>query len=158
MTRIRAIRDLLGRPWFLGSADPATGLDCLTCAALVYKLIGEARGEAERWRFPLPGTWRELLEYHRLWSPAEPGFGSVVVIRGGHVGVEIEDGDVIHCGPRVGVVITPARRLQPFVTGRFVPATEPAKPDPVLRAAGFLFDYLPDASSPWAAAAEALRG
>ena len=125
-----AVRALVGTPYAFGSIDPAVGLDCMTCAALVYRLIGKAVADTEGWVFPLPVKYgpdgrielAHLVEYYRHWEPASRELGALVLLGDAHVGVQIDAapwGDVIHCRPRTGVVISRHGRLRHQVTGYY---------------------------------------
>jgi cell wall-associated NlpC family hydrolase len=134
--RISAIHALVGIPWVKGGTDPAIGFDCVTCAAEVYRLIGEAIGDPDGWRFPLPERWtddtiplRALLEWHRFWEPCTKQFGAGVVLIDGHFGILIDSGWVIHARRRSGVVLQRATRLLPAITGYF--RLRPGGPGPV---------------------------
>ncbi len=136
----------MGTPYKARSIDPSVGLDCITCAAMVYKLIGEHLGEPESWIFPMPATYRtdgsmplaELLDYWQLWIRAEPGMGRGVLMSDGHFGVQVDDQWVIHARESTGVVLTRRRILADRITGYYrlrrtgdPPPTEP--PQDILR-------------------------
>lgn len=134
---IESIRQLVGTPYVARSIDPAIGLDCITCAALVYRLIGKALGEPEAWIFPMPATYRsdgsiplvDLLDYWREWIPAEPGMGRGVLMSDGHFGVQVDSDWVIHARDTTGVVLTRRRRLGPLITG-YYRLRRPGDPEP----------------------------
>lgn len=124
---IDSIRQLVGTPYMDHSSDPAVGLDCVTCAALVYRLIGEAIGEPESWIFPMPATYAtdgsiplaDLLNYWQLWIADTPGLGRGVLLTDGHFGVQVDDQWIIHARDTTGVVLSRRRTLAPLITGYF---------------------------------------
>lgn len=128
---IPAIDQLVGTPWVYPAAwprlDREAGMDCVTCCAEVYRLIGVGLGDPDAWRFPLPESWAAdhfdlavLLDWYRHWTPSSGGgFGCVVIMQDGHIGIEIDRSRVIHCRVRQGVVIQRRTILLPAITGYF---------------------------------------
>ena len=81
---VASIRALVGVPYVFASTEPAAGLDCMSCASLVYRMIGEGLGDPEAWRFPFPIRYGpdgrieldHLLDYYRHWEPARAELGA----------------------------------------------------------------------------------
>ena len=118
ISAIETIRRLVGLPYIYLGDDPKAGLDCITLAQLVYEIIGNATGQPELWRFPMPVGYtvdtlerQELERWHEHWEEVNPGtFGSIIEFRD-HIGIYIGSGDFIHCQARQGVHLTRAASL-----------------------------------------------
>lgn len=113
-------RRYLGVPYRWGGTDPATGLDCSGFTQLVYRDLGVS----------LPRTSQEQA---RVGTPvaslAEARPGDLIVLDGGgHVGIYVGDGKMIH-SPHTGDVV----KISPVWNGvtairRLTPAAPAAAP------------------------------
>lgn len=142
--RVR-LTHLVGVPYRFKSDTPSLGLDCLTCAAHVYDAIGQAMGDPDAWRFPIPDDYETdripkatLLEWATYWTPTWPIYGALVDLGHAHVGVLLDGPRIIHADRhRAQVVIHRLDRLQSKIGGyfRLREAGEPAAIDHVREAA-----------------------
>jgi peptidoglycan DL-endopeptidase CwlO len=126
----------LGVPYVYGGTDPAKGLDCSGFTQLVFKNMGHA----------IPRTSQEQAGVGTpVASLAEAKPGDLIILDGGgHVGIYVGDGKMIHA-PRTGDVVkiapvwnnvTAIRRVAPTsaasgpsaISGAAAPGADRVKP------------------------------
>ncbi len=128
----KCLEALVGSPYSLGNGDPDSGFDCLSLLVYGYELIGEALGDVDRWRCPLPSgypypskpiddtsDWMppdDVDEFSRHWRRiSQPAFAAVVRLGRNHVGM-IPDAAppfrVLHAHRKMGVVLQPLSRMK----------------------------------------------
>lgn len=120
--------DLVGVKFLDKGRDPAVGLDCIGLVAEVYRRMGR--------RFPWPEQFGiecynaeteeidpvAIARWHECWRPVKRQYGAVCSMRDHHIGVALCCDLVMHARARIGsVVIQKADRLEPLITGWYMP-------------------------------------